>query len=80
VRIADSAQARAMVSAPSPVWYQVPASWKRMSADGAGSQSESAIFEVTDGVNSKGRLLMGLRNCLGSREYSHRLKHPVEGR
>ncbi|GAB2785752.1 hypothetical protein [Dyella kyungheensis] len=51
--LAGLAQASPGVSARSPVSYQAPASWKRISDDGTSTQSESAMFEVTDGVSSK---------------------------
>lgn len=51
--VACSAQASADALAPSPVSYQVPASWKRMSDDGMSGQNQSAMFEVTDDVGSK---------------------------
>lgn len=57
--LACSAQASAGV--PSPVSYQVPASWKRMSDDGMSAQNQSATFEVTDGASSKDHPVVMIR-------------------
>ncbi|MBD8871833.1 hypothetical protein [Rhodanobacter sp. DHB23] len=57
-----SAPARAGASAPAPVTYQVPASWKRMSDDGTPAQNQGAMFEVTTRDSSEDHPLVVIRS------------------